>query len=199
MPMDSPACGLGGWRGVPAFNCFDRADLVAGRKDNAVAHLDRAGFDAPGQDAALVETINVLDGKTQRLAVGPRRGLQIHPAPHSTVGPFHQGMLALRDAMLSPCLAAMGMKHFGLHADGFEEQRGIRFRSARTRLAVIGEIHLVDQHGDLADAQQVQQVAVAAGLFLDAFVGVDQQQGGLGAGRAGDHVLEKFLVARARQ
>ena len=37
---------------------------------------------------------------------------------------------------------------------------------------------------------------MAAGLLLHAFVGVDQQQRGFGAGRARDHVLEEFLVAR---
>ena len=46
---------------------------------------------------------------------------------------------------------------------------------------------------------KLQQVTVAARIFLDAFVRVDQQQRGFRVRRAGDHVLEKFLVARARR
>ena len=40
-----------------------------------------------------------------------------------------------------------------------------------------------------------EQVAVAAGVFLDAFVGVDDQDGGFGMGGAGDHVFDEFDVA----
>ena len=46
------------------------------------------------------------------------------------------------------------------------------------------------------EPEQAEQVAVAAALFAHALVGGDEQQGGVGPGRAGDHVLEKFLVAR---
>ena len=44
--------------------------------------------------------------------------------------------------------------------------------------------------------QHPQQVTVAAGVFANAFLGVDHQQGGFGARRAGDHVLEKLDMAR---
>jgi hypothetical protein len=40
----------------------------------------------------------------------------------------------------------------------------------------------------------MQQVAVAAGLLAHPLGGVDQEQRGLAAGRAGDHVLEELLV-----
>ena len=36
---------------------------------------------------------------------------------------------------------------------------------------------------------------MAPGLFLDAFVGVDEQDGGLRVGGAGHHILEEFFVA----
>ena len=61
--------------------------------------------------------------------------------------------------------------------------------------AVADQVHLVDHDRDLPDAQQVEQVAVAVGLLAHALLGVDQQQRGLAAGRAGDHVLEELLVA----
>ena len=50
--------------------------------------------------------------------------------------------------------------------------------------------------GDLANAEQIEQIAVAAGLLLHPFIRVDEEEGGLGIGRAGHHVFEKFLVAR---
>ena len=94
----------------------------------------------------------------------------------------------------------MGMKTLGLEADALRARRDIRFRSASNRAcAVVLQVHLVDQHRDLADAEQVEQVAVAAGVLLHAFVGIDQQQRRLGVGGAGDHVLQEFLVARARR
>ena len=98
--------------------------------------------------------------------------------------------------MLSPCLADMGMKHSGSTPIVLRKARNSASICLNRACAVILQIHLVDEHGDLADAQEIEQVAVAARLFLHAFVGVNEQQGGLGVGRAGDHVLEKFLVAR---
>ncbi len=96
-------------------------------------------------------------------------------------------------------LGGHGDEKFRLDADGLEKRAIILFDLLETRLGVVLQIHLVDQHGDLPDAEQIEQITVTARLLLDAFVGVNEQQGGLGVGRAGDHVLEKFLVARARQ
>ena len=90
----------------------------------------------------------------------------------------------------------MGMKQPGFDAHGFEEGAEFRLDLVETLLRIVLQVHLVDKHDDLADAQQVEQVAVAARLLLDALVGVNQQQGRLGVGRAGDHVFEKLLVAR---
>ena len=90
----------------------------------------------------------------------------------------------------------MGMKTFGSRPMVVSQARYSRFDLVEPLLAVVLEVHLVHQHRDLADAQQVEQVAVAAGVFLHAFVRVDEQQRRLGTGGAGDHVLEKLLVAR---
>ena len=92
-------------------------------------------------------------------------------------------------------LGGHGNETFRLHAHRFEEGAEFRLNLVETRLGIIFQVHLVDQHGNLPDAEEIEQVAVAPRLFLHAFVGVDEQQGGLGVGRAGDHVLEKFLVA----
>ena len=51
------------------------------------------------------------------------------------------------------------------------------------------------QYSDLADAQQIKKVTMAAGVFLHPFMGINEQQRRLGIGRAGDHVFQKLLVA----
>ena len=63
-------------------------------------------------------------------------------------------------------------------------------------LAEIDAIHLVDDDRDLADAEQMQQIAVPAGLVAHAFGGVDDQHRGIGLRGAGDHVAQEFRVAR---
>ena len=43
------------------------------------------------------------------------------------------------------------------------------------RRAEIDPVHLVDDHGDLFDAEQMQQIAVPPGLVAHAFQRVDDQ------------------------
>jgi hypothetical protein len=59
----------------------------------------------------------------------------------------------------------------------------------------IDPIHLVDDDGDLMDAEEMQQIAVAPGLVAHAFRGVDQQERGIGLRRAGDHVAQEFRMS----
>jgi hypothetical protein len=56
-------------------------------------------------------------------------------------------------------------------------------------------IHLVDRHRHLTHAQQMQEVAVAAGLIAYTLRGIDDQQGGIGLRGAGDHVAEELGVS----
>ena len=63
-------------------------------------------------------------------------------------------------------------------------------------LGIADEVHLVDRDDDAADAEQAQQVGVAARLVLHAFVRVDHQHHRVGAGGAAHHVLQELLVAR---
>ena len=60
----------------------------------------------------------------------------------------------------------------------------------------IDAVHLVDDDRDLMDAEQMQQIAVAARLLAHAFGGIDDQQGRIGLRRAGDHVAQELGVAR---
>ena len=71
--MDSPALGASvARRGAPLLDGFDRAGLVARAEEQAVADLDGTGLDAPGENAAFVEAINVLE--SENAAVDDREG-----------------------------------------------------------------------------------------------------------------------------
>ena len=59
----------------------------------------------------------------------------------------------------------------------------------------IDEVHFVHAEDEVADAEQRGEVGVAAGLFDDAVAGVDQEQGEVGGGCAGDHVAGVLHVA----
>ena len=61
--------------------------------------------------------------------------------------------------------------------------------------AEIHAVHLVDDDGDLLDAEQMQQIAVPPGLVAHAFQRVDDQHRAVGLRRAGDHVAQKFRMA----
>jgi hypothetical protein len=56
-------------------------------------------------------------------------------------------------------------------------------------------VHLVDDDGDLSNAEEMQQIAVPARLLLHALGHIDDQHGGVGLGSAGDHVAQEFGVA----
>ena len=63
-------------------------------------------------------------------------------------------------------------------------------------LPIADQIHLVHDDGELAYAQERQEIAMLLGLLLHALQGIDQQQRPFGPGRPGDHVLEKLLMPR---
>jgi hypothetical protein len=82
----------------------------------------------------------------------------------------------------------------GAEADAVEVLRVGLADLVVARLGESHRVHLVDDHSDLPDAQQMQEETVEARLLLDALAGVDQHQRGVGARRARDHVLDEFTV-----
>ena len=62
---------------------------------------------------------------------------------------------------------------------------------------VAHEVHLVDRHHDVGDAQQRRDERVAAGLLQHALAGVHEHDGEVRGGRARDHVAGVLDVARA--
>jgi hypothetical protein len=63
------------------------------------------------------------------------------------------------------------------------------------RLVPADQVHLVDRQHHVADAQQLDEIGVAAGLGQHALAGVDQDHGRVGGRGAGDHVAGVLLVA----
>ena len=64
-------------------------------------------------------------------------------------------------------------------------------------LGEVDEVHLVDAHGDVADAEQRRDRGVPARLLDHAVARVDQHDRELRGGGAGDHVARVLHVARA--
>ena len=98
--------------------------------------------------------------------------------------------------MLSPSPGRDGNEAARLEAELREPGAILGLDGVEPLLRVAHQVHLVDQHGDLADAQQVEQVAVAPRVLLHAFLGVDHQQRRLGLRGPGHHVLDELLVPR---
>jgi hypothetical protein len=63
------------------------------------------------------------------------------------------------------------------------------------RLVVVDQIHFVDADHDVRNRQQAGDDAVAAALGQHAMAGIDEDDGQVGIGCAGDHVAGVLLVA----
>ncbi len=198
MPTLSPAWALSTAGPVlrPAFDAGDGGLFVERRKHQFIAHAHRAALDAPGDDAAGVETVHVLDRQTQRAVGGGDGPLEFveHPGDGRSGVPRHDGVRTRGD--VDPLARRDRDEHARLDLEPGEERAVFRFDGAEHALLVIDGVHLVDHDGHLPDAQQAEQITVAAALFAHALVGGDEEQGRVGAGGPGDHVFEKLLVAR---
>ena len=64
------------------------------------------------------------------------------------------------------------------------------------RLVKTHQIHLVDRHHEVPDAQQIRNERMPARLGQHAVAGVDQDDGQVRRGCAGRHVARILLVAR---
>ena len=195
MPTDRPAPWLP-WTGVdrPALDAADFGDLAGGHDDDLVAGGEAAGFDAAGDDAAVVEFVDRLHRQPQRQRFQrPRRLERIQRLDHGrSVIPFDP-----RRAFGDAVAVARGNRNHRRrrHAEADQMRRNLVADLLEPVGAEIDPVHLVDDHGDLFDAEQMQQIAVAPGLVADAFQRVDDQHRAVGLRGAGDHVAQELGVA----
>ena len=82
-----------------------------------------------------------------------------------------------------------------VESDARREIAVLRGDGTEWRLRILDEIHLVDRHQNLPDAEQRHQVAVPARLRERALAGIDDQHGYVGRRSPGDHVAGVLLVA----
>ena len=179
------------------FQLLDRshdARAAGGQEEQLIAGAERAGFDSPGKNAAMVEAIHVLNGKAKRLVRDfgrVRDGIE-RLEDGRPVEPL-QVLAARGDVVALP--RRDGNEYLRLDADAREKLAVLARDLVEHLLRVVDEVHLVDDDDDLAHADQPQQIPVAAGLLLHAFGRVDDDERRIGPRRARHHVLDELLVA----
>jgi hypothetical protein len=99
--------------------------------------------------------------------------------------------------MFSPFRADIGIGVMDSKAEVLGDLQIARDDLVEAGAAVVDEIHLVDGHHDVADAQHVGDVGVALALRQHAFAGIDQDNREIGGRGAGRHVAGILFVARA--
>ena len=119
--------GLGFCWGAPDLDGGDGACFVVGRKDELVTDAEGAGFDATGEDAPVIESVDVLNGEAQRHIVerhGGFEGVEHFEHGRSFVpwgGIGSVGGSAFRD--VDAFARGDGDEGTGFNADLFEERR----------------------------------------------------------------------------
>ena len=181
---------------VPNLDRLHASDAVGGREEQGVADAQHAGLDTADEDPLLIELVDVLNGKAQRPVHrrGQRREAVKRLQQRRSGIPRH-----VRRAVRQVVAVAGGHRHDHRrrHADVFEVARDLVTHLVEAGKVVIHQVHLVDDHGDLPQPQQMQQIGVPARLFAHAFVSIDHQHGGVAAGCPADHVLQELAVSRS--
>jgi hypothetical protein len=172
------------------------AALAARRKHlDPVARLYRAGGDLAAEAAEVeVRAVDPLNRHAERLRGQGVLDLdRLQPAHQRRAVVPGRGRARLGD-VLTVQRAHRDGGEIG-QADQVGEVAILGDDPIEDRLIPADQIHLVDRHDNLADAQQVDEVAVPAGLGQHAAPRVDQHHGGVGRRGAGDHVAGVLLMA----
>lgn len=99
------------------------------------------------------------------------------------MGPKYHGVRSLPDGDVIALHAAHGDERRGRDVDFGEKFGELRDDGAVDVLGIADEIHFVYEYRHLSDAEHRKEVAMAAGIFLDAARSVDHHKRGLGAGK----------------
>ena len=179
---------------------FDAGGEAGGEGEDLVAGFEDAAGDAAGIAAEVVVggevgADDVLDGEAGVDVVGVGadvNGFEVVEEGGSLV-PGHVG------GFVDDVVAFEGGDGDEGDVDEVVEAGGEGFEGGGDLvegfLGVADEVHFVDGEDDVLDAEEVGDEGVAAGLFDDAFAGVDEDDGEVGGGGAGDHVAGVLDVA----
>ena len=143
----------------------------------------------------MVEAINVLHTKAQRKIDICFSGLeQVERFQNSrTAIPLY---LLARPRHVLTRFRGSGNERARFERKVYKKLSVFAFNLRKSLLRKLCEIHFVDDDDQLLDPEQTQQIRVAPALFAHPFVRCDHENGCIGARRARDHVLQKFLVTR---
>jgi hypothetical protein len=172
-----------------------RAFLAGRLHPDAIARLDRAAGDGPGEAAKIqVRPVHPLHRQPERRAL------------HALLVDFdgfqvaHQGRAAIPRHLAARVRDVVslegGYRDEGdvLQPDLAREGAVIVDDALECLFAVVDQVHLVDGHHDVADAQKGNEVTVAARLGQHAFARIDHHNRRIGRRRAGHHVARVLLV-----
>ena len=179
----------------PGFDGTYPGALARRRHRDLVADGDPSALDAPGHDAAIVELVDRLHRQTQRQGgqpAGPARtgrALRRRSGRHTSRSP------AVFVTTPSPWRAEIGITAAGLTPRPPRWRADLGIDLAEPAVVIAHPVHLVDDDHDLTHAEQMQEIAVPPRLLAHALGRVDDQQRGIGLGRAGDHVAQELGMA----
>ena len=144
--------------------------------------MDAAGLDGADEDAPVVtglrELVDVLERHAERPVEVVLQTLErLDLVQHGRAGVPGRGRGA-RDDVVAVARAHRDEAH-RVHAEPAEEVAVLGDDRLELGLVPVEQVHLVDQHADLADAEHGEDVAVALGVLAHALLGVDDEQRGL--------------------
>jgi hypothetical protein len=174
----------------------DRRGLARWQHADGIAGLDRAGRDLARKAAEIeVGPVDPLHRHAERLVLRcgdvELDGFEVRDQWLAHV-PRHVGRVAGDIVALEA-----RNRHCGEvgDADRARERGVIGDNRVILRLIIVDQVHLVDREHDVADADQVREIAVAPRLDEHALARVDQDDRQVGGRGAGDHVARVLFMA----
>src|SRR5438094_4403855 len=179
---------------------LDFADLVRGHEVDLHPDLQEPGLDpADGDSAGARDRVDVLHREAQRQVRRLRRDRELIEGldERRPLVPRHLGR-RLDDVLALVRADRDEGDLVDLVADAPQEPGELRLQFVEARLGVGGlrRVHFVDRDDELLDAERPREEDVLLRLRLDALCGADDEDRGVGLGRARDHVLDEVPVAR---
>ncbi len=162
-----------------------------------LANLHGTGGDRAGEAAEIkVRTVNILHREAQRLALD-------HPLDLHGFEDFQQRRATVPRHIRALAGDIIAFQRRQRHKADIKVARQLLGKGqiifpdlVEARFAKLDEIHFVDRHYQVFNAQQRRDEAVTAGLVEHALARIDQQDRQVAGGRAGGHIARVLLVPR---
>jgi len=191
-------------------------ELAGGEGHNHVGLEDSSLHTADGDSADTADLVHVLEGQTEGLVGGTCGGLDgVEGIDEGLAGGL--AALALDFPTLEPGHVGGGLEHvvtvpagdghegdgLGDVADLLDVSGDLLLDLVEALLRVLAGVHLVDGDDELLDSEGVGEQGVLTGLTVLGDTGLElssaggnDEDGAIGLGGSGDHVLDEVTVAR---